>query len=353
MVTLKRNILSTIKKYKIQVYTSMKEFPFEILFYVQNTTTLITSLRTITSTFILDECIYPVHDIYLKPYKDKLIEFKKEERNGDVVYLEHPQNLKLNVRSSLPSKRWDRTTYYDWIQSIVKLSFNYETLNTILNRYMNEMDTTFEKSINHLDLLYHLVPSLEKEMIHPYVFLYYELNIKEYEDMNFMDWESMLLPHIDSMSIIYSQIINPRKKEQICIEVFESIKILSSDIHVIVNHESTLEEAIRQFKKEIFRILNHYTFYVDTKNINFRTWFLSLSQFFLHLKPISFSLRKAILKLNMILFLSLNVDELQISNKVKYTSFSSTHTKKMKEKELKSLCKIHPFIRAVHHDEIF
>ena len=113
------------------------------------------------------------------------------------------------------------------------------------------------------------------------------------------------------------------------------------------------KSKIKTFKTEVFRILNTYSFYIDTKEINFKNWFLSLSQFFLYIRPIPFSLKKTIVKFNMILFLATNTDELKTVNKVRYRSWVDSKSKPLKSHQLKYLVKIHPFIRNIHHDEIF
>lgn len=179
--------------------------------------------------------------------------------------------------------------------------------------------------------------------------LYYELSSTESE----IEWGKMLSGHIEAMNKIFKQIINPVKKDQICLEIIETVKILSKNLEMIIQDASLLQKSINNFKKEVHRILNHYTFYINTENINFKLWFLSLSQFLLHLKPVTFDLKKAIVKLNMVFFLATDTDELQNSHKVKYSWNDEITMKTVKDKQLKSLCQIHPFIRNIHHGEIF
>jgi len=312
---------------------------------------LVTALRTITSKFILEETIYPLDEIFLKPQKnyDKLLEFK-QDKNGDVLLLEHPKNLRIVVyESENKIKPWDRYTWYTWIQDLTDAMFLYPSMKKILNLYISELNSIFEKSIYDLDYLIHQTNGeLKPEMIKSYMLLYYELSTETE-----IEWGKMLSGHIEAMNKIFKQIINPVKKDQICMEIIETVKILSKNLEIIIHDASLLHKTINNFKKEVHRILNHYTFYINTENINFKLWFLSLSQFLLHLKPVTFDLKKAIVKLNMVLFLATDTDELQNSHKVKYSWNDETPIKNVKEKQLQSLCKIHPFIRNIHHSEIF
>lgn len=332
----------------------MKEFPFQILFFVDNTSALITSLRAITSRFILQEAIFPIDNITMKPIKnvEKIIEFEKD-KNGDVLYIEHPKNLKIRIDQENYLKTWDRYTWYQWIKNIYNLSHNYPELRNVIGIYLKELDSIFERSINHMDYLLRTVHDLDINMISPYFFLYYELLYTNYPDMYQVDWNKMLRPHVDAMKFIFDQIINEDKKKQITLEIFECGKILSLHIQKIISNEDLLKEHVIKFQREIFSILNRYAFYIDTIDINFKAWFLSLSQFFLHCHPISFSLKKSIVKFNMILFLANKTDELQNSTKIKYFSWKNSSPKLIKANQLKYLQKVHPFIRNVHHDEIF
>ena len=332
----------------------MKDVHFDNLFYIENPSLLVTALRTITSKFILEETIYPLEEIFLKPHKnyDKLLEFK-QDKNGDVLLLEHPKNLRIVVyddESENKIKPWDRYTWYTWIQDLTDSLFLYPSMKKILNKYISELNSVFEKSIYDLDYLIHQTKGqLKPEMIKSYMLLYYELSSSESE----IEWGKMLSGHIEAMSKIFKQIINPVKKDQICLEIIETVKILSKNLEMIIQDASLLQKSINNFKKEVHRILNHYTFYINTENINFKLWFLSLSQFLLHLRPVTFDLKKAIVKLNMVFFLATDTDELQNSHKVKYSWNNEITMKTVKDKQLKSLCQIHPFIRNIHHGEIF
>lgn len=332
----------------------MKLLSLENLFYIHNENIMITSLRTITSKFLLDEGIIPFNKIFFKPDKktDQYLEFQKD-KNGDILYLEHPKNLRLVFdKTDDNMKQWDRIIWYSWIQNLYESSQLYPSLHKILKLYINELNNSFEKSINHLDFLLQNT-NLKPEMIKPYFLMYYEFKLLNYNQLKEINWSKILNYHIDSMSKIFDQIINPMKKEQICLEIFESVKILSKNIDTILNDSENLRKVVNNFKKEVHRILNHYTFYIDTTQINFKLWFLSLSQFLLHLYPVEFSLKKSIVKLNMIFFLALNTDQLLESKKVKYLSWKTDKPKMIKIDQLKSLCRIHPFIRNIHHDEIF
>lgn len=329
----------------------MKDVCFDNLFYIDNSSLLVTALRTITSKFILEETIYPFDEIFLKPQKnyDKLLEFKKD-KNGDVLLLEHPKNLKIVVYEAQNKiKPWDRYTWYTWIHDLTDAMFLYPPIKKLLNVYISELNSVFEKSIYDLDYLIHQTNGqLKPEMIKSYMLLYYELST-EHE----VEWKKMLSGHIESMNYIFNQIINPVKKDQICFEIIETVKVLSKNLEITVHDPSLLHKTINNFKKEVHRILNHYTFYIDTEKINFKLWFLSLSQFLLHVKPVTFDLKKAIVKLNMVFFLATDIDELQNSHKVKYTWNDETKIKTVKENQLQTLCNIHPFIRNIHHGEIF
>lgn len=332
----------------------MKNFSFDTVFFIENQNLLITSLRTITSKFLLDEAIYSLDEIVLQSQKktEKLIEFQKD-KNGDILYLEHPKNFILMIhRQQEEPIHWDRHTWYNWIHCLHESTSKlYPSVHRILSIYFDELNTIFQNSINDLDSLYHQTNgSLEPEMIKPYMLLYYQF--KSTSDN--VNWNKILSPHIDAMTIIFNQIINQTKKEQISLEIFECVKILSKDIQQFVNNAQIFKKVVLNFKKEVHRILNHYTFYLNTNEVNFKAWFLSLSQFFLHLTPVTFSLKKYIVKLNMILFLATNVDELKDSQHVKYISWNNLKkTKHMKSSHLNRLLEVHPFLRNIHHDEIF
>jgi hypothetical protein len=331
----------------------MKDLPFQTLFFIENYNLFVTTLRTITSKFILDECIYSFENIFLRPQKnyDKFLEFQKD-MNGDVLYLEHPKHLKVTFENAT-EKPWDRYTWYLWIHSVYENCGLYPPMKKILDTYIKELNKHFEKSINHLDFLIQNVNDLKQEMIKPYMLMYYELTSENYNDVYTINWQKMLHGHVESMQIIFNQIINQTKKEQICLEIFETVKILSKNMEMILNDKEILRTTIISFKKEVHRILNHYTFYLNTEKINFKIWFLSLSQFLLHLKEIKYCLKRSMVKFNMVLFLATDTDELQDSSRVKYTSWDIAKPKVMKENQLNLLLKIHPFLRNVHHGEIF
>lgn len=331
----------------------MKDLPFQTLFFIENYNLFVTTLRTITSKFILDECIYSFENIFLRPQKnyDKFLEFQKD-MNGDVLYLEHPKHLRVTFENAT-EKPWDRYTWYLWIHNVYENCGLYPPMKKILDTYIKELNKSFEKSINHLDFLIQNVNDLKPEMIKPYMLMYYELTSENYNDVYTINWEKMLHGHVEAMEIIFNQIINETKKEQICLEIFETVKILSKNMEMILNDKEMLRTTIISFKKEVHRILNHYTFYLNTEKINFKIWFLSLSQFLLHLKEIKYCLKRSMVKFNMILFLATDTDELQNSSRVKYTSWDITKPKVMKENQLNLLLKIHPFLRNVHHGEIF
>ena len=155
----------------------MKEIPFKILFFIENSCCLITSLRAITSTFLLEEAIYPLDNLIMKPTRkiDKYIEFVKD-KNGDILYIEHPKKLLLEIDKENYIKQWDRKTWYDWICNLDKLIYNYPKLKNLVSIYLKELDSIFSKSIFDIDYLCTNVKDLTPSMVKPFMFLYYEIN---------------------------------------------------------------------------------------------------------------------------------------------------------------------------------
>ena len=134
-----------------------------------------------------------------------------------------------------------------WIQDLTDSLFLYPSMKKILNVYISELNSVFEKSIYDLDYLIHQTNGqLKPEMIKSYMLLYYELSSTESE----IEWGKMLSGHIEAMNKIFKQIINPVKKDQICLEIIETVKILSKNLEMIIQDASLLQKTINNFKKK-------------------------------------------------------------------------------------------------------
>lgn len=329
----------------------MSEIPFLSLFYIKNEASLITALRSITTKFLITESIDFLENINLRPLKrkTKMLEFCKD-KNEDIHYIEHPTGLYINLQNE-ELKNWNRVYWYSFIKHMIDLTYQYSDFQSILSKFLEEVDSIFEHSINSLDFLLREVPELKDFMIKPYYFLYYQIDL-DYESMKKINWKSILKGHIENINIIFTQIINVNKKEKILIDILETVKVLSSTVN---QENSNIKLVVLQFKKQIHRILNNYTKFVQTKDIDYKEWFLSLTKFLMYCKPIHFDLRLSVAKFNLLLFLSKdNVDELlEIESDVVYKSWKSSHYKPLSKQKKKKLDSVHPFIRNVHIPLIF
>lgn len=330
--------------------------PFSSLFFIKNENNLIISLRTILSTFLLENHIYPLEKIFLEKIEtdnkfNKIIEFIYDS-NLDQHYLEHPTQSKILFQKEKDNNNiWNRSAWFEWLQSIIKKTKNYHKLNKVLQKYLKkEIDNVFELSICDLDYLCRNVKDLEADMINPFMHLYYYLDIDNKNKL-----PNILKGHIDALIILFSQIINKTKRKQIVIEIFQAAKVFScygkNKIEDILKDETLLQYSVLNFKQEVNRIVNKYTLYVDTLSINFKNWFLSISSFLFYCKPVQFDLKHSISKINLILFF-LDYDELLENDLtikcIQYINIEKTKksSKILKKKSLNKLIEHHPFLRA-------
>lgn len=311
--------------------------PLLSLFYLGNEKSLITALRSITSRFLLEETIDPLSSIELKSLKrgKKLIEFQNE------FYIEHPYHFQLVFKEATTDKTWNRKWFYLWIRELVTvLKENKRTkLYLIINEFLKELDDKFAKSIFDLDLLLQQTNGLKEDMIHPFMHLYHYIDIDSDRMKRDMDWSLILRGHVESCSVVFNQILSSVKKEKILLEIFETVKIMEES-------NITIEEAVPVFKKEVNFIINNHTSYVFTNTINFKRWYASLRSFLRCCVSVPFHLKRMITKLNMVLYLALETDE--ILDTKSHELIYKTETNKyrfMGRKESEKLKKIHPFLR--------
>ena len=338
--------------------------PFITLFYIENEESLITSLRTITSYFLIKKHIIPLQDIYMVPLKrgKKLIQFL-EDQESHHHYLEHPKGMRLCFENNHMDSAWNRIDWYKWIVDLETLTeINYPTLNVVLKEYLRELDNTFYKSINDMDLLLTVVEGLTTEMIKPYMYLYNSLRETNYKTLKNINWNQLLNTHVKSCTIIFDQIICPYKKEQILLSIFDIMNTLIEQTPLGTPFQ--VEDYIL-FKKEVNFTINKHTSYLDTSKVNFKSWYVCLFNFMqIYCKKISFNMQQSITKLNMIFFLAVETDELikHVSNN-KFTNKDIVYTvskcddethkyKFLMKKNLLKLADIHPFVRNVYHKEI-
>lgn len=330
--------------------------PFKSFFYIKNEGIFILSLRVILTKFLLLENIYMFDEITLKSIKSmnqyKYIEFI-EDKDLNYHYLEHPMNFQISFtgfteegNANPKGKKWNRVIFYKWIISLLEETKHYNNFNKILSRYIsNDLDTFFLKSIEDLDFLLNSVKNIHRDMLYPFMFLYYELDKRE-----ITNWDNILGGHVESSNHLFSQVINRKTREKIIIEVVQAAKIYSKNLSSIICDSNNLNQTVNYFKKEVNRIINKHTMYVETKEINFKKWFLSLSYFLLYCRPLIFDLKKAISKLNLIIFLCFdNVDELhesKIVDCIKESSDGKKETYHLSEKDIFNLIDFHPFLRC-------
>lgn len=339
--------------------------PFMSLFYIQNEEALVTSLRTISSYFLIKKQIVYLQDITLIPLKrgKKLIQFL-EDQQSDHHYLEHPRGMRISFEQRQGDAAvWNRIDWYNWVIELERLTeLNYPKLNVVLKEYLRELDETFYKSINDMDLLLTTVEGLTTEMIKPYMYLYVSLRETNYKVLRNVNWNQLLNTHVKNCTVIFNQIISSYTKEQILLSIFDIMQTLIEQTPL--GSPLQIEDYIL-FKKEVNYSINKYTSYIDTSKVNFKSWYVCLFNFMqIYCKRISFNMEQSITKLNMIFFLALETDELlnhdvkNATNKdVMYTISKCDDSNNYKykflmKKNLSKLATVHPFVRNVYHKDV-
>lgn len=320
----------------------MEEIPITTFFYIPHKeSSLITSLRSITSSFIFDKKIYPYSSISLISLKDvnkKLIEIK-ETKDKDIFYIEHPLSFRLLYKEG----EWNYKSWDEWLKNTISLLDYYPVIKEKFQSFYNrEIVPTLGISFYQAKYLQDKVSGLEETMILPILQYQSRLEGKTIKELNKIDWNSMLGGHVDAMSILYHQIASKEKKESIVLMVYKIVKILYPRLEKVYYIPKKMDILVMDFKREVNKVIQNEVNFVSTNKILFREWFLSLSQFFLYLKPIQFNIKENILKLNIILYLTFKEDEVYQSKHIYYNE------KKMNYEKMEKLKEIHPFMRNIY-----
>lgn len=324
----------------------MNLLPIHTFFYMDDKKeSLITSLRSITSLCLLYEKIIPLSSISLSSLgvRNKKIVELKEKKNGDIFYIEHP--LSFRMIYSLEKSKWDYKSWMEWLEECISILTYYPEIHIKVNRFFEkEVKEKLGVSKYQIKYLTDKVYGLEESMIIPFFQYHYELEGKTFIELNKIDWNSMLGGHVDAMSVLYRQISSEQKRTNIILNVFKIIKIFSPLLEKNFHHKKKMDELVLDFKKEVNKVIQNEVSFVETKKIHFRDWFLSLSQFFLYCKPISFDIKESLFRFNLILYLAFNEDELYKTNKISY--LENNFLKKISNEKIKE---IHPFMRNVYY----
>jgi hypothetical protein len=167
------------------------------------------------------------------------------------------------------------------------------------------------------------------------------------KDLKSVDWNTMLSSHVSSMNIIFEQISSPTKRKIITFHIFDIVRLLSPQLEKAVSSPKKLNDLIIDFKKECNKVIQNEVSFVETKKIQFREWFLSISQFLLYCTPIPFDFKKSIVRLQMILYLCFSNDQVY---KVKDISYRIDNTmRRMSEVNKYKLKEVHPFVRNIYY----
>lgn len=329
----------------------MEQLPLSTFFLLpQQEDSLIVSLRSILSHFLLNKTIIPIKNIQLHPLlvdSKKMIEFKKDEFN-EYQYIEHPNSFCLSFPVNLSPSNWNNESWYNWINSCIHYLHLYPKIQSKMNEFFNrEIQRTIGISKYQSDFLQNNVMGLEHEMIDSFFLFKYQLTMLSMKDLRAIDWNTMLSCHVTSMNIIFNQVSSPVKRRVITFQIFEIVRLLSPQLNKIVNSPNKLKQLIIDFKKEVNKVIQNEVSFVDTKTISFREWFLSLSQFLLYCEPVEFDFKKSILRLQMILYLCFPNDQVFHAKDISYR-IDNTLQKMTKDKKRK-LREVHPFVRNIYY----
>lgn len=329
----------------------MEQLPVSTFFLLpKQDDSLIVSLRSILSHFLLYKTIVPLKDISLHPLlseSKKIIEFKKDEFN-EYQYIEHPTSFCLTFPVNIKQKNWNNQSWYYWMSSCIHHLHLYPELQSKMRQFFNkEIENVLGISKHQLYFLEQTVFGLENEMIEPFFLFKYQLTFTTMKELRSVEWNTILSSHVSSMNVIFQQVTSPIKRRKITNHIFEVVKLLSPQLEKIITSPNKLKGLIIDFKKEVNKVIHNEVSFVETKTISFRDWFLSLSQFLLYVSPIQFDFKKSIFRLQMILYLCFPNDQVY---HVKNISYRIDNTmKKLSEEKKKKLCEVHPFVRNIHY----
>lgn len=329
----------------------MEQLPISTFFLLPNQEdSLIISLRSILSHFLLQKTIIPLKDISLHPLlqeSKKIIEFKKDEYN-EYQYIEHPTSFRLTFPVNIQQKNWNNENWYNWVSTCIYRLHLYPELKSKMTLFFNkEIENVLGVSKYQLNFLYNNVFGLENEMMDPFFLFKQQLTMTSMKELKSIDWNTMLSGHVSAMNILFEQVSSHIKRSRISFHIFEIVRLLSPQLEKVVSSPKKLNELILDFKKECNKVIHNEVSFVETKKIQFREWFLSLSQFLLYCTPVQFDFKKSILRLQMILYLCFSNDQVY---HVKDISYRIDNTmKRMSDAKKHKLKEVHPFVRNIHY----
>ncbi len=318
-----------------------------LFYFPNNYDSIIISLRSITSYFIMKNKMCNLEEIELCPLEDsvsKLIELVNE--NEECTYFEHPQSFQLVYPSSMKPLHFQE--YKDWIQQCITYSKRYPKLQYLLETfYQNEINAKFEPINAQIKFLEEKVNGFDSKMILPFFDKKLQFEDMSLQFMNSVDWQSLLTGHIHACTILFSQISSDNIRNNILSNIFKVVQLFSPRLERIVDNPEKLKNLVLDFKRESNKIIGDHAAFVNTNKISFRTWFLSLSQFSMYCIPFSFPVQQSLTHLNLILYLCFTNDEIHTNQKITVqTKKGKTFLSKHQSKKLRT---IHPFVRNIYH----
>ena len=329
----------------------MEQLPISTFFLLPNQEdSLIISLRSILSHFLLQKTIIPLKDISLYPLlqeSKKIIEFKKDEYN-EYQYIEHPTSFRLTFPVNTKSRNWNNENWYNWVSTcIYRLHLYPEIQAKMRNFFRQEIENVLGVSKFQLDYLYNNVLGLENEMIDSFFLFKQQLTMKAMKDLKSVDWNTMLSGHVSAMNIIFVQVSSPIKRKIITFNIFEIVRLLYPQLEKAISSPKKLNELVTDFKKECNKVIQNEVSFIETKKILFREWFLSISQFLLYCTPVQFDFKKSILRLQMILYLCFANDQVYQVKDISYRV--DNIMRRMPEVNKNKLKEVHPFVRNIYY----
>lgn len=321
---------------------------FPLLFHFPNNIdSIVISLRSITSYFILNECISSLSDIELIPLSNcstKLIDLVKDDES-DYIYMEHPLSFEILYKNQT---KLQFLHYKHWLESCIELSRRYNHLYSILKTfYTNELESKLNPQLQQIEYLENSVPFFHRSMILSFFQFHFQFEHSSMDYMKSVNWNSILYGHVHACRVLFDQITSTTIRNRILNQVFEIVKLFQPRLEKVLHQPDRLQQLIVDFKKETNKVIQDNAQFVNTKKISFRSWILSLTQFYLHCSPFDFPIKESLVHLNMILYLCFGNDEIQMNQKVcirkqKEETVLSNH-------QITKLKTIHPFVRNIYH----
>lgn len=329
----------------------MEHLPISTFFLLSSyEDSLLVSLRSILSLFLLNEKIVPFSKISLQSLYSpkKLIEFRQDVFK-EYHYIEHPTSFRI-VFSTF-EKSWNGEQWYDWVSECIDKLYLYPKIQKRVRQFFKtEIESVIGISKYQLQYLCDNVEGFERDILEPYFMYQYRLSFDTMKQLRSVDWNTMLKGHCDAMRIVFQQVSSPLKRKNLVLNIFKLVEILSPMLEKVLTNSNKLSDLILDFKKEINKIIQNEVSFVETKKINFREWFLSLSQFLLYCEPIQFNIKRSIFRLQIILYLVFPNDQVLKTEKISYSIHSVC--KKLPNSKKERLCNVHPFVRNIHLDYI-